>query len=88
MTCEAERLVWLQALPPMQYSNGDRAQFLDVLFRCRYLSGEAHPADGENTEAFWVTIDEADRLLGEDADMRQRVRLALDDEPRTRFERE
>jgi 8-oxo-dGTP pyrophosphatase MutT (NUDIX family) len=84
---EAERLVWVHTLPPMRYPNGDRVQFLDILFRCRYLSGEPYPSDGENTEAFWATAEEADRLLQYDEDMQRRVRFALDDHVDARFER-
>ncbi|MGH3689473.1 MAG: NUDIX hydrolase [Microbacterium sp.] len=87
VSTEAEKLVWVHALPPMRYANGDQVQFLDILFRCRYLSGDARPSDGENTEAFWASIEEADRILEYDDDMRQRVRQAFHDEPQARFER-
>ena len=33
VTIAAERLVWVHALPPMQYANRDGVQFLDLLFR-------------------------------------------------------
>ena len=42
-----ERLVQVHTLAPMQYPNGDRAQYLDHVVRARYLSGEAHVADEE-----------------------------------------
>ncbi|MFV0635002.1 NUDIX hydrolase [Demequina sp.] len=35
------------------YPNGDVSQYLDLTFRFRYVSGEPHPADGENLEATW-----------------------------------
>lgn len=52
----AEHLTWVHALPPMVYENGDRAQYLDLTFRFRYVSGEPFPADGENTEAAWFAL--------------------------------
>lgn len=40
------------------YDNGDRAQYIDHTFACTYLSGDPHPADGENTDARWFPIDD------------------------------
>ena len=39
-------------------SNGDRCQFLDLSFRCRWLSGVPRPADDENTDVRWFALDE------------------------------
>lgn len=69
-----ERLAWVQALPPMVYDNGDRAQYLDHTFRFRYVSGEPYPADGENTEAAWFPLD---ALPPMSAQMRDRIAHAL-----------
>jgi 8-oxo-dGTP pyrophosphatase MutT (NUDIX family) len=33
----AERLAWVQVLPEMTYANGDRAQYLDLVFACQYV---------------------------------------------------
>ncbi|WP_062388395.1 NUDIX hydrolase [Demequina iriomotensis] len=57
VVAEAEALVWVHALPAMRYANGDRSQYLDLTFRFRYVSGEPHPADGENLEAAWFELD-------------------------------
>jgi ADP-ribose pyrophosphatase YjhB (NUDIX family) len=70
-----ERLAWVQALPPMVYDNGDRAQYLDHTFRFRYVSGEPFPADGENTEAAWFPLD---ALPPMSAEMRARIAHALE----------
>jgi 8-oxo-dGTP pyrophosphatase MutT (NUDIX family) len=70
----AERLVWIQTIPEMTYPNGDRAQYLDIVFACRWVSGEPFPADGENTEASWCR---ADALPEMSENMRQRVDHAL-----------
>jgi 8-oxo-dGTP pyrophosphatase MutT (NUDIX family) len=52
----AEHLSWVNVLPPMTYDNGDRAQYLDLVFRCRWRSGEPYPADGENSAARWYPL--------------------------------
>ncbi|MEK6312034.1 MAG: NUDIX domain-containing protein [Curtobacterium sp.] len=80
----AERLAWVQVLPEMTYPNGDRAQYLDLVFAFRYVSGTPFPADGENTEAFWARLD---ALPPMSEDMRARVDAALADEVATRFQR-
>lgn len=86
IVAEAETLVWVNALTPMVYGNGDQAQYLDLTFRCRYVSGEPHPADGENVEVFWRRVDELDTQEDLGADMRERISTALADAQRTRFE--
>ena len=80
----AERLAWVQVLPEMTYTNGDRAQYLDLVFACRYVSGDPFPADGENTEAFWAPLDALPEMS---ANMRARIDAALSDDPATRFQR-
>jgi ADP-ribose pyrophosphatase YjhB (NUDIX family) len=80
----AERLAWVHALPPMTYPNGDRARYLDLAFRLRYVSGTPAPADGENTDAAWFPVDALPELS---RDMRARVEIALTAGPQTRFER-
>lgn len=80
----AERLAWVHVIPEITYANGDRTQYLDVVFACRYVSGEPFPADGENTEAWWVRLDALPEM---GADMRARVEAALADEVAARFER-
>lgn len=46
----AERLSWVSVTDVITYENGDQTQYIDHTFRCRWLSGEPHPADGEATE--------------------------------------
>lgn len=82
----AEALVWVRALPPMTYANGDRAQYLDIVVRCAAEGGDPHPADGENTSAWWCPIDALDDA-GLNDDMRERIREALAHEGTARFER-
>jgi 8-oxo-dGTP pyrophosphatase MutT (NUDIX family) len=80
----AERLVWVQTLPELTYANGDRAQYMDLVFACRWSSGEPYPADGENTEAFWAPVS---ALPAMSENMRERVQVALAGEPEARFQR-
>jgi len=81
----AERLAWVHVLPPTQWENGDRAQFLDLVFSCRFVSGDPEPVDGENTDAGWFALDALPHDLP--ASHRRRIEVALEDRPRTRFER-
>lgn len=80
----AERLVWVQTLPETTYANGDRAQYMDLVFACRWSSGEPYPADGENTEAFWAPVSALPEMS---ENMRERVQVALAGEPEARFQR-
>ncbi|WP_019200950.1 NUDIX domain-containing protein [Tsukamurella sp. 1534] len=46
-------LLALRTDDPVTYPNGDAAQYLTILFLCRYVSGEAHVADDESLEIAW-----------------------------------
>jgi 8-oxo-dGTP pyrophosphatase MutT (NUDIX family) len=52
-----ERLVSVETLPPSSYPNGDQVQYLDLTFRCRYVSGEARVNDDESLEVAWFPLD-------------------------------
>lgn len=73
VVAEPQALVRVHTSPPMRYDNGDRAQYLDLTFRFTYVSGEPHPADGENTDAAWFALDDLPDLS---ADMLARVTAA------------
>ena len=47
---KVDRLALVQQLPRITYDNGDQVDYLDIVFRCTWVSGEPHPADGELTE--------------------------------------
>jgi ADP-ribose pyrophosphatase YjhB (NUDIX family) len=82
----AERLVGVDVTPEVLYENGDRAQYLVLVFRCRWISGEPHPVDGEATEARWVPLDELrdlDPALSPQSF--ERIGWALADDPRAVF---
>ncbi|WP_084038031.1 NUDIX domain-containing protein [Demequina sp. NBRC 110053] len=77
-----EALVRVRALEPMTYANGDRAQYLDLTYRFRWVSGEPYPADGENAEARWFLTTELPDLT---ADMSERIGAALRGDDRVDF---
>ncbi len=80
----AESLAWVGMDPPLAYPNGDRCQYLTLLFRCRYVSGEARVGDEESSEVRWADLEELPPLPEH---QRQRLRHALEDTGRTRFPR-
>ncbi len=53
VVAETDRLVSVVSLEPKLCPNGDRVQFLDLTFACRYISGRARVADDENLEVGW-----------------------------------
>ncbi|MCU1412949.1 MAG: ADP-ribose pyrophosphatase [Microbacteriaceae bacterium] len=84
VVARAEALVWVQVIPPVVYPNGDRSQYLDIVFRCSYVSGDPFPADGENTEAAWYPLDALPPMSD---GMWARIAAAADGGEGARFER-
>ena len=76
--CHVEALVSVNVSDPVVHVNGDRAQYLDHTFRCRYDGGDAHPADDESVEVRWFRSAELPSM-GEHLVLR--VRDALEHEP-------
>ncbi len=72
---EVERLssVW-SGKPVVIPQNGDRVQYLDLCFRCRYVGGEARVADDENSAVGWFPVD--DLPEGMDDSHHQRIKHA------------
>jgi ADP-ribose pyrophosphatase YjhB (NUDIX family) len=56
VTCTVEALVSVSVTEPVVHANGDRAQYVDHTFLCRYADGEPYPADDESTHAGWVSL--------------------------------
>lgn len=52
-----ERICTVYTEPPMTYPNGDRAQYLDIAFRCRPVGGRARVNDDESLEVAWFPAD-------------------------------
>lgn len=85
---EVERIAGVDVSAPVTYDNGDRSQYLVVVVRCRWVSGDPHPADGEALEAVWVHRDglgELDPALSE-ASLR-RLGWALSEDAAAAFRR-
>jgi ADP-ribose pyrophosphatase YjhB (NUDIX family) len=73
-----ERLALVGVGEEIVYENGDRTQYVDLTFRLRWVSGDPHPADGENTEAGWFPLDDLPPMTD---DMLRRIDAALEDGP-------
>lgn len=54
---EVVELLDLRTDDPVTYPNGDAAQYLTILYLCRYVAGEAHVADDESLEIAWFAPD-------------------------------
>ncbi len=79
---EVERLVWLSVTDMVTYSNGDQTQYIDHTFRCRWVSGEPYPADGEASEARWFAVDDLPEMPRVHA---QRLAVALENRAECRL---
>jgi 8-oxo-dGTP pyrophosphatase MutT (NUDIX family) len=80
----AESITWVQVTDTITYANGDESQYIDLVFRCRYVSGDPFPADGENTDAAWFPLD---ALPDMSDNMRARIRSVEEFTGETRFDR-
>ncbi len=83
VVCRVERLAWVHQIPRIVYGNGDQADYLDLTFRCAWVSGEPYPADGEMTEVGWYGLDELPEL---DRDMLRRIAHAVAEDDPAHFE--
>ena len=82
---EVEHLTSTWVTAPIVYDKGDRAQYLDLTFRCRYLGGDPRPVDGEASEVAWFPLDGMPPMRPE---MTARVRRAIENEGSAYFSRE
>lgn len=82
VTAVADQLVSVKSGAPIRFPNGDIAQFLDLTFRCRYVSGHAYAADDESVDAGWFALDELPDLAERH---RERIMNAHNADGRTRF---
>ncbi len=83
VTVRVERLAWLVADPELTYPNGDRCQFITMVFRCSYVAGEAAVGDEESTAVQWFPVDDLPDL---DARSRERLAHGLSDAERCAFD--
>lgn len=76
-----ERLALVHQVPRITYANGDQVDYLDLVFRCTWVAGDPHPADGELTEVGWFGLGELGELAPEQVRL---VALAIaEDDPAT-----
>lgn len=73
-----ERLVGVDTTGPLEYPNGDRAQYVDTIFRCRAVGGQARVNDDESLEVDWFPLD---GLPPVSEAVRTRIRRAAADGP-------
>lgn len=78
-----ERLARVRQLPRVTYANGDQVDYLDLTFRCAWVSGEPYPADGELSEVGWYGLEDLHLV---DTDHRRRIAAALAEDDPSQFE--
>lgn len=59
-----DALAAIQVQEPMTYPNGDRAQYLDLLFLCHATGGEPHAADDESLAVGWFSPEDLPENTG------------------------
>ncbi|MER8119078.1 NUDIX domain-containing protein [Streptomyces sp. NPDC094031] len=54
-----ERLAAVTSSPPVRHGNGDRAQYLEIVFACRPANPDSAPrvGDDESVEVGWFALD-------------------------------
>lgn len=77
-----EGLASVLSNPPQVFVNGDRAQFLDLTFRCRWVGGRARVNDEESTAVRWFPLDGLPEMSER---MHRRIAAALGFSGRTDF---
>lgn len=80
----AERLASVGVGEKVEYANGDRAQYLDLTFRCRWVSGEPAVGDDENTDAAWFPLSALPPMR---ESHEANIRAAAAEDPRAQFTR-
>ncbi|MFG6477054.1 NUDIX domain-containing protein [Microbacterium sp. P06] len=85
LVVRADRLTWVHQIPRVTYDNGDQSDYLDLTFRCSWVSGDPFPVDAEMTEVGWYPLSDIGSA-GVDDDMRARIASALDERGEARFE--
>lgn len=77
----AERLALVHQVPRIVYANGDQVDYLDLVFRCSWVSGDPHPAAGELTEVGFYDLGQMTDVAPEHV---RKIALAVaEDDPAT-----
>jgi 8-oxo-dGTP pyrophosphatase MutT (NUDIX family) len=77
----AERLALVHQIPRIVYANGDQVDYLDLVLRCSWVSGDPHPADGELTEVGFYDLGQMTDVAPEHV---RKIALAVaEDDPAT-----
>lgn len=77
-----EKLAWVTVTDMITYDNGDRTQYIEHVFRCRWVAGEPRPDQEETTRAQFFPIHELPPMS---RDHTERILAALDERPETRI---
>ncbi|MFF2308511.1 NUDIX domain-containing protein [Streptomyces sp. NPDC058128] len=77
-----QRLAMVHVTDLVTYDNGDQTQYLDLVFRLGWQSGDPHPADGENTAADWFPLNDLPSMSD---DMHKRIAAALSSEQAAQY---
>ncbi|MEZ2122035.1 MULTISPECIES: NUDIX domain-containing protein [unclassified Corynebacterium] len=80
LQARVERVLWVRAVGPVTYPNGDVASYMDTAVLCRPIcaSAEVYPADEENTDARWFAVDHLPEVSER---FRQTIAAALENSP-------
>src|SRR5882757_1832817 len=79
---EPTSLALVDVSPTFTYPSGDRAQYLDLVFRCNHASGHANVADDESTAVEWFSPQHVPVL---DRYQLRQIEIALIDAQQTVF---
>ncbi|MDQ7991940.1 MAG: NUDIX domain-containing protein [Propionicimonas sp.] len=82
VTAEVEALAWLTVTEVITYPNGDETEYIDHVFRCRWVAGEPAPGDDEAVQASFFPVDALPPMAPRHLDA---IRVALAGEPGTRL---
>lgn len=76
------RLAGVGTTDPVVYPNGDRAQYLDVVFVLDYVAGQARVNDDENTDVRWFPLEDLPDLPPQHL---RALAWAMDPDPTPKF---
>lgn len=82
---EVLNLAQVKPDPAIRFSNGDRCQFLDHTFLCRWVGGTPRVNDEESTQVRWIDPNDAAQRALLSKRMLDRIDAALDYDGHCRF---